>query len=329
MINEFSQIYQGEIFQKTRCIEVENQLMSRLAARMPGLGYTSHHHMDKIWRRWDRTVIHCLVDDFFTCGDHSQSTAQLFTSNTTVVTDNWVHVPVDYNVMRLPNSFFGIYAYQPEHAEWQPQHRFGFCVNRVDALRVKLLCELIDLDQDLVNFNCMSHGVDNHDPAQRRANFDNLRDHVRHDRFEEFVELVPIKNHDLTLEQVHVKTKLNVVLETYAGRDIVALSEKTFRALQTPAPFVLYAGRGAVAWLESLGFDLQSDQVDHSYDAETDYDAKIKKFCDAAKHTADRPINAARAHQAAKHNQTLLYQFHQQWPHDLAQWWPQFSERML
>jgi hypothetical protein len=329
MINEFSQIYQGEIFQKTRCIEIENQFMSKMAARMPGLGYTSHHHMDKIWRRWDRTVIHCLVDDFFTCGDHSQPTAQWFDSNTTVITDNWVHVSTNYEIMRVPNSFFGIYAYQPTQADWQPKHRFGFCVNRVDALRARLLCELIDLDQDLVNFNCMAHGVDNSDLVQRRANFAQLQDHVQHPRFEEFVEHMPVKNHDMTLEQVHVQSRLNVVLETYAGRDVVALSEKTFRALQTPAPFVLYAGRGSVAWLESLGFDLQSDQVDHSYDAETEYNTKIKLFCDAALDTVTRPVDLARARRAAENNQNLLKQLRQQWPHDFAQWWPQFSERML
>jgi len=326
MTISFKDVYQGEIFQKTQCIEQENNLMDRMAQYMQQRGYTGHHPLHKIWTRGSRQIIQCLVDDFFTCGDTTLPVAKMFDHNTTVVTDNWLTVDVPYPVLRLPNSFFGIYAYEPRQQSWQPTRRFGFCVNRIDPLRISVLCEMIDPDQDLVNFNCLDHTHHAELPDQLRDNFARYQDHVRHDRFDYWANLMPVRNHELTVEQVHVQSRLNVVMETYAGRDVVALSEKTWRALQTPAPFVVYAGQGSVQFLRDLGFDLQDDEVDHSYDTEVDYHSKIRKFAECAQRTVRHAPNFDRAQQAAKHNQQLLLNLRQQWPQDLEQWWPRYQE---
>jgi hypothetical protein len=109
----------------------------------------------------------------------------------------------------------------------------------------------------------------------------------------------------------------------------VALSEKTFRALQTPAPWLLYAGRGAVQQLQDFGFDVLSDQVDHGYDSEQDYANKIKKFQECAVNTAERTFDTERLIKAAEHNQNLLFNLRTQWPTDWAQWWTKFCAKVL
>ncbi len=329
MLHSFHSIYQGEIFQKSNCINLENSIMDQMASRMRQNGWQSHHHMHKIWRRNEQTMIHCPVDDFFTCGNTVQSTAQLFDSNTVVITDNWINCDVDYEIMSLPRSFFGIYAYEPDIAQWHPQKRFGFCVNRIDPLRIDLLCEIIDVDQDLVNFNCYDHNHANATIKDLKNNFARYQQDVGSTRFAQFAKTMPLKNHDWSVEQVHASVKLNLILETYAGNNIVALSEKTFRALQTPAPWLLFAGRHAVQKLEQFGFDVLSDQVNHSYDSQQDYSEKIRVFGACALDTVARSIDHQRCVQAAQHNQKLLQQLRQQWPAEWQQWWHQFCERVL
>lgn len=329
MIQNPQVIYQGEIFQKSNCINLENSVMDQMANQMRLQGWQSHDRMHKIWRRNHQTMIHCTVDDFFTCGDTAQPTAHLFDSDTTVVTDNWVNCEVDYEIMSLPASFFGIYAYCPELQDWNPQARFGFCVNRIDPLRIELLCEIIDVDQDLVNFNCYDHNHANTNTDDLKANFSRYQSDVTSDRFDYYANVMPLKNHSFTVEQVQVNAKVNLVLETYAGNNTVALSEKTFRALQTPAPWLLFAGRGAVQRLQEFGFDVLSDQVDHDYDNEQNYAIKIKKFKHCAMNTAERSFDSQRLQKAALHNQNLLANLRTQWPTDWAQWWPKFCAKVL
>jgi hypothetical protein len=326
MTISFKDVYQGEIFQKTCCIDQENALMERMAQYMQQQGYTGHHPLHKIWTRGSRQIIQCLVDDFFTCGDSSQSTAALFAADTTVITDNWCWAEVPYEIVRLPDSFFGTFAYEPSIRDWQPTHRFGFCVNRIDPLRIRLLCEIADIDQDLVNVNCLLHDHRNVGPDQLRENFLKYREEVDHARFDYWANIMPVRNHNLTLEQVHASVQVNIVVETYAGPDIVALSEKTWRAVQTPAPWMIYAGRGSVKFLRNLGFDVLDDVVDHSYDQETDWNAKIAKFGQCAQRTAQSVIQKSRVEAAAQHNQQLLATMKRQWPHDLAQWWLHYQE---
>lgn len=352
MIDRYHAIYDNEIFQKSQCIWHENTLLDFFRSNLISLGYQSIDASNKVWRRGDRTVVACLVDDFSTCStNYSTALPYLFDRNTVVITDNRVNVPTQYQVCQLPASFFGIYAHQPANEKWTPDRRFCFSVNRLDAKRMLLFLELqlrsMDMPDperlDYVNFNCWSWDGDNTTDTGLAANFERQYNQleeqfqqVYNDTYARLLPNMPIRNHQLEHEDAHVRAYLNVVMETYSSDTTVALSEKTFRALCLPAPWMLYSGKHTVAYLNSLGFDVLFDVVEHRYDNMIEnktaaYGDKMVDFLfegveAVERMQAQRPWQ--RAEQAARINQQRLNEMKQSWPADFAAWWPTVVEKI-
>jgi hypothetical protein len=358
MTDLYHHIHDGEIFQKSRCIWHENAMMDFFRSQLQMLGYHSTSASNKVWARGSRQVVVCLADDVYTCRPqgHLGPMPTTWDINTTVITDNYITCATQYQVCRLPDSYFGIYHYQPQLKDWQPSRRFNFAVNRLDAKRLILFLELVsratkpdpnnkdwplllDLDRDWVNFNCWSWNSTNDSPQVLQQNFlreyQNLPLSLRrlYDKtFKEMSELMPYRNHDLSLEQCHVQAWLNMIIETYSSDTNIALSEKTFRALVTPVPFVLYAGKYTTARLCQMGFDIMGDLVQHRTDfAQEKHTGQFgDRLVDFIK-DADQSVDSikkqdfvtakTRCQQAAEHNQNVLAQMAQQWPADFAEWW--------
>jgi hypothetical protein len=346
MINSYQEIYTGEIFQKSQCIQYENTLMEFVGSNLKLLGYQATDLSKKIWIRGTQRVVICLVDDIFTCGQtKSADTPYLNDKNTTVITDNYVACPTQYQVHRLPSSFFGIYYYCPEHVNFDPVKRVSLSVNRIDATRLRILLELAKhsshnpevFANEFVNFNCWDHSTQNPTLRGLQQNFvncynsfhSNIATHYR-DQYDLVMPQMPINNHQREVEHLHLSSFVNMIVETYSGQNTVAISEKIFRALVTPAPWTVYSGKYTVAYLKSLGFDVLDDLVNHHYD-QLDIDGnnrgKIVEFVWASISAADRLKNMprdqliSRCQQAAAHNQALLLNMRQQWPADFAAWW--------
>jgi hypothetical protein len=85
---------------------------------------------------------------------------------------------------------------------------------------------------------------------------------------------LPYKNFDCTLEDAIIDSKVSVVVETeYPNPGQLFFTEKTFRAILMPRPFLIMASgqkTGGIEYLRSLGFDVYDDIIDHSYDLEPD-----------------------------------------------------------
>jgi len=346
MSDLYHEIYTGEIFQRSQCIWHENTLLDFIRSNLKSLGYASTDGSNKVWQRNNQTVVVCLVDDFTTCSkEYSKSFPYLFDRDTVVITDNHACVPTQYQICQLPTSFFGIYAHCPENVQWQPDRRFCFAVNRLDAKRMLMFLEMQLRSEyqpnsdvlDYVNFNCWSWNGQNDNQQGLQENFKNqwqLLESQYHEvykhMYEKTVDRMPYRNHDLTQEQAHTSACMNIVMETYSSDANIALSEKAFRALTLPVPWMVYAGRHTVAYLHSLGFDVMSDVVEHRYDGMIEnrtaaYGDKMVDFLFEATETVERmqaDIPHARAQQAAKHNQDLLRSMQRQWPQDFADWWP-------
>jgi len=337
--------HQGEIFQKSQCTNLENSLMNFFQNTLTMLGYNSIEPSKKIWRREDKTVVVCLVDDIISCAtDYSKSISNLFDSNTTVITDNKINAPTDYQVLNLPNSFFGIYYYKPANGQFSPIKKVNLSINRVDPIRQLILLELIAQTKNQsnyfndihVNFNCFSHGrlvtknqlIDNFKNTWSMLFSDILKPYQQ--IVNDISDLMPIKNHNLTLEESMMSAYVNMVIETYSGNDVIALSEKTFRALLTPSPWTVYSGRHTVGLLTSLGFDVLDDIVDHSYSNKS-YSETIGLVSKSTDYVLQSLINADRVKlesnlhkrcvKATEKNQKLLFEMRQQWPVDFSQWW--------
>jgi hypothetical protein len=79
---------------------------------------------------------------------------------------------------------------------------------------------------------------------------------------------VPFKNFETTLEQAIIDSKVSLVMETETTHQTL-LTEKSFRALLMPRPFMLFLPGhtiGVIEYLRNLGFETHDDLIDHSYD---------------------------------------------------------------
>jgi hypothetical protein len=341
MLTEYHEIYQGEIFRKSRCIELENSLMDFFQKNLTLLNYQPVDRSKKIWKRNNKTVVVCLVDDISTCSDNTLNVSELFDSNTVVITDNKIYSPTQYHVLSLPDSFFGIYYYRPENINFDPVKNINLSVNRLDPLRQLILLELIshnpvdDIFKNLnINFNCFMHNGGNYSNAELIDNFKSIAKINDLSRYQthycQLLDKIPINTHGSTIELAALDAFVNMVIETYCGKNIVAVSEKIFRALVTATPWTVYSGKHTVSFLKSLGFDVLDDLIDHSYSYKEyslhgdecliDYVTHSVQSVEKLKSIPKKQLTE-RCHVAAINNQNLLASMRQQFPVDFAHWW--------
>ena len=337
----FYKTHNGEIYVKSRCLYREHETIDVLTNILKSKGYVTKDPARRIWTRQHKKVIVCLADDFVICGaKRNNPPAKWFSNNTIVITDNYMPHLTDYQVFTLPSSYFGIFNYVPELQTFNPTKRFGLSINRMDTQRILALLELVAasggvtqlLESDWVNFNGLDTRVSNQSKEDIKLNFfkylSQISKHIG-DRYSNYIPEVslalPIRNHNLTIEQAHVSSYLTLVIETYAGNDTVAFSEKIFRALVTPSPWMLFSARNAVQYLKKLGFDVVDDLIDHSYDFDSQHYpglTKISNFYNIANKNYQKLLSmeaaviVSRYQKSATHNQQLLAQFQSQWPED-------------
>jgi hypothetical protein len=107
-----------------------------------------------------------------------------------------------------------------------------------------------------------------------------------------------------------------MVLETYISNDHITFSEKIFRVLQLPRPWLLYCSPHAVEYLRRHGFDVLDDYVDHSYDLKTSHCDRLPSIIDQLEQFGNQQYDHndyIRFEQAAEHNRNLLLTFAQAW----------------
>jgi hypothetical protein len=242
-------------------------------------------------------VAYKIVDSLFL------ETPSAWTSPAVIVTDNipTSRVPVG-RVIGLFPEYWHVYHYEPKYQNRPPQWSYNCFMNRVSPDRAEVFHLLKDqniLDQGLVSFNCLRPG--NNSPTQ-----DDIDCYG-----------TPYNNLNDSLEQCIIDSNIGLVMETYNSQDHVVFSEKIFRALQMPRPWMLWCGQGSVAQLRNHGFDVLDDYVDHCYDNETTHSDRITSMIDQLKTFVDKKYNAQdfeRFDQAASYNRNLLLTFAQAWP---------------
>lgn len=359
MNSAYLETYTSEIFERSCCIAKENNLCEFFTHNLMALGYSAKDDSMKKWVRGNQQVVVCLVDDISSCADYQDKNfGMMFDRNTLVITDNFVNGPTQYQVRRLPNSFFGIYAYQPLLYHWRPERRFSMAIRRIDPDRLRVFLETFKSSQDFpdsdhadwLSFDCWDRTKPTDSPQVRQDNFVELFSGLpeeEQDRYKDIVDahidLMPFRNYDETIEEIVYKSWLNMVVETYSGDEVIALSEKTFRSLVTPVPFMLYAGRNSLCHLANLGFDILADLVPPDYDNlrrtnRSDQSDKHTEFVwraslvsnDLASKASDEiPVVQARCVQASQHNQSLLRELQSRWPMDFANWWKDVVQELV
>jgi hypothetical protein len=150
---------------------------------------------------------------------------------------------------------------------------FNCFMSRMDFMRQSWLYQLIRrglLDQGLVSFNMHIDRI----PAlagmtQSQAFEKQFQDGMTIFTPEHEIArtIVPYRNFDveLDLNKVILQSKFSIVIETYFdNNDIITYTEKIFRAMCLPRPWVLYCARHGVKYLREQGYDTLDDLVDHA-----------------------------------------------------------------
>jgi hypothetical protein len=124
-------------------------------------------------------------------------------------------------------------------------------------------------------------------------------------------DIVPYQNFpaDQNLDQLTMQSKFNIVIETFfSNNEEMTFTEKIFRSIRLPRPWLLFSVKHAVKQLREWGFDTLDDLVDHSYDNIDHEILRQSAILDIAQKMLDFDVvaNQDRLHQASKHNLALL-----------------------
>jgi hypothetical protein len=241
-----------------------------------------------------------------------------------LATDNYFLDQSIDHVSLLP-EFWHIYRVTSKPVQATPDKLFNCMVNRISGERLHALFLLHRygiLDKGYVNFNCLNFDKDP-DLTTRQNHFKNLVhelewQEVYADEYNSLLDKMPLlipEDPDVSA----MKSQITFVIETYCGK-AVAFSEKIFRALQTPRPWVLLGSPFSVCLLRDYGFDVLDDCVDHSYDSVTHTNRNqevLEYIIDMIKKEAF-VFDEERCKQAVQTNQKLLAEFETRWPQTLS-----------
>lgn len=226
-----------------------------------------------------------------------------------------------------------MYAGTAEIIIRSPVKSFNCFINRMDPTRQSWAYQLIRrnlFDHGYISFNMdISRHLESNQCKSTDTPIDvfeqQFREHyaIFAEEHEVLKSIVPYKNFQSNLlSQVAIDSKFSIVLETYHHDNrFITFSEKIFRCLKLPRPWVLHAQQGAVAYLRTMGFDTLDDIVDHSYDHiefTIDRQVAILDQCEKLM-LIDLDKYSNRLSEAASHNCELLNAFYSTWHKDIDQ----------
>jgi hypothetical protein len=203
--------------------------------------------------------IHCrIVDSVF------QPTPDAWTDpNAIIVTDNYPLKPVAGKLRSLLPEIWSIWRFDPVYTDSETEG-YNCFMNRLRGDRSEVFYELIR--RNILGKGAVSYNVTADELEQQYQSAELFRYSDEHDTA---MNLVPynVVNVFGSLEQVIMLTNISLVLETYMSEDHIVFSEKIFRALQMPRPWLLFCSPYSIKLLKSHGFDVLDDYVDHRYDS--------------------------------------------------------------
>ena len=258
----------------------------------------------------DHQRLYCrLVDSVFL------NTPEVWNSSPmdTVVTDNVPLLPNQANIISVIPEFWHIWKFDPEYID-RPAKKFYNCfMNRIRGDRSVVFYELLKrnlLSQGFVSYNCSLNEYENEHERSELKNYDR-----EYDLGKRMIPYNTVESHG-TLEQCIIDSKISVVLETYTSDSHIVFSEKIFRCLQMPRPWLLYCSPGSIELLKQHDFDVLDDIVDTSYDKIPDHGLRLLTVLDQLETFAARTYSQKdyqRFYSAMQHNQQVLKKLHQAW----------------
>lgn len=344
--NRFLRTPLSDIFNQSQCRERERDFINVLGELLEKHGYQSQEKWPEgdqrngtIFAKDGKTVFISLVDDIINLDNERHDPfSWMFKRNDIIITDNYFLRPTLAKVFYLPASWYGIYLHQTEEKVTTPTKDFVLQINRIDLDRLHLLLEMeyqnLPLINGHVNVNCVTRKIDDDFTIKTKRDYcrqcwnDMLQSlrmkYVK--AYEPTIWSLPCLNHNMDFETALHSGMLHICAETYSTTPhSLSLSEKTFRALLTPRPFVIYAGTHTIEYLEKLGFDVMKDLIEHQkYDGifSNDTELKMSVFVGVIKETIENLKSKdwekvrSRCLEAVDHNHLLLSKFRKDWESD-------------
>jgi hypothetical protein len=291
----------------------EQAVVEQLYNTITSLGFASlEQSQDKnygfpyVYIRGDTKISCRVVDSVFF--------PELDPDTDTIITDNIPLQPIGSELINVLPEFWSIWQFDPVYKNRPASIGFNCFMNRVRGDRSMTFYELIRrniVDKGLVSFNCTR--VEYMDQYEQAELYDYWREH------DQGLELVPYNTVEAhgSLEQCIIDSNVSLILETYVSDSHIVFSEKIFRALQLPRPWLLYCSPGSVLCLKQYGFDILADYVDHSYDEIMEHAGRhliILNQLETFINKVYTEQDYARFDRAATHNQQLLKHFAVKWP---------------
>lgn len=278
--------------------------------------HISTHH-DRIWSAGCQQKEDDISEQLSQAGiSHTLVDVARHKVHSEYATDNQFHVTMDY--INLAPEFWHIYRCPELTENIYPDKHFNVMMNRISGERLMLLYMLKEaklFSKGYIGFNCLYHDRDPNQ-LQRQANFSQVHTlcgwHQWNKLHQELKPTMPLLL-DMDPDTAAMRSDITLVVESYVSDTVIAFSEKIFRALQTPRPWILFCSPGSVAVLRDAGFDVMDDVVDHSYDEIANVEQRLQAIITELKRL--KYFDLVRYQQAVKINQQLLDQFADQWSH--------------
>jgi hypothetical protein len=233
------------------------------------------------------------------------------------VTDNHPISPTQSLMISVLPEFWSIWQFDPVFENQPASRGFNCFMNRPRGSRNIIFYELIKrglIDQGLISYNC--------EPKELEQEYQNAEFFHYQTQHETAKALVPFNSVEScgTLEQCIIDSKISLVAETYTSDSHTVFSEKIFRCLQLPRPWLLYCSPGSIELLQTHGFDVMSDWMDISYDQIDDHFDRLDAILTQLENTINKEYSTQdydRFDQACDHNRTLLKTLADRWPDKL------------
>lgn len=198
-----------------------------------------------------------------------------------------------------------------------PYKLYNCFIHRGCSFRQSWIYQLIRkkiIDQGFVTYWCEDR-FDNRPPQEY---FESLFQHnlifqVEHEYLRD---KIPFKNFNIPLEKAIMSSQRTLVIETFFDRNShICYSEKIWRSLQMPRPWLMFNSLNAVKYLRDCGFDVLDEYVDHRYDCEPDLIKRQIMILDQLSSPMRYTQNILDDLECrASHNRNLLKSFSKQWP---------------
>jgi hypothetical protein len=295
----------------SRELAVVQQLNQQLTAAgfVSRVQNTNNYGYPYIYSR-DHLQVNCrLVDSVFMTDPQTWSSESVV-----IITDNYpIHSVPGRTISVLP-EFWSIWHFDPVYQNCLASRAYNCFMNRNRGDRSTVFYELLKrniLSVGFVSYNCTRE--------QYEQEFVDAELQQYSDQHRIGQELIPYNTVEAhgTLEQCIIDSNVSLILETYISDSHIVFSEKLFRCLQMPRPWLLYCSPGSIELLQTHGFDLLTDYVDIAYDKIGNHGDRLLNILDQLETFIDRRYTEQdyqRFELAAQYNQALLSKFEQHWP---------------